>query len=507
MARPDERHVVAIDMGSSRLRCLVVDLRGRIAGLSLAEWTPGVVEELAPVGRAIDPKRTWELIARLVRSALRDAGVRPRQVAAVTATSQREGIVLLDADGVELYAGPNSDARAFFEGQAIDDEHGDEVYRVTGHVPSLLFVPAKLRWFQIHQPELFERVRTVLSLDSWILFKLSGEPVIERSAAAEIGMLDVARGDPATDLLQRLGVPGGILPRLVEAGQPIGEIGESAASRTGLPRGTPVVAGGPDTQCGLLGMGIVGAGQVGIVAGSTAPVQMALDRLVLDDERRTWSSLHLLPGTWVLESNIGSAGTAFEWVVETVAPGATARDFRAIERMAARSPAGSDGVLAFVGPRLAHMRELGPRWGGLLFPVPSPTGPIDRGQLVRAVMENVAFAIKANVAQLESIVGAGAERVALGGGMARSATFRRIVADCLGREIQRPRAHEVTSLGAAMAAAVGVGAYGDLRAAAKAMARLAPPVKPDPVMQLEYEEHYQRWLAVGEGLKDMTDTL
>lgn len=498
---------MAIDLGTSRVRCLVVDTRGTIKSVASADWEPLAPKTLAPLGREISPSRTWALICRLARQAMRDAGISGAVIAAVSATSQRQGMVLLDREGSELYAGPNTDLRAFMEGQRIDEVHRDLVYRTTGRLPSFLFTPAKVLWLKSHQPEVFERVDRALSLDAWVLWKLCGEAVMERSAAAESGLADVATGERATDLLIALGLSAGLVPRLVDAGQPVGGVTKTAAAGTGLSAGTSVIAAGPDTQCGMLGMGAVDNGQVGIVAGWSAPVQMVVDRFRLDPGFRTWSGRHLLRGKWVLESTVQDTGGAYRWLGSMLAAGRAGDVDAYIAKQAARAPIGSNGVLAFLGPRTANMGQVGPRWGGLLIPMLSTAMPAQRSELLRGYLENLAYAIRGNTEQLGSVTGQASQSIGFAGGMARNALLLRILADVLGRPVERSRITEVTGLGAAMCAAAGLGAHGSLEDASRAMAKPARPVLPDPVSAMEYEEHYRRWGTVGQRLDVMGDTL
>lgn len=501
---------LAIDLGSSSIKCLVIDGRGRQHGIASSAWHPISPPGLAPYGIEYPRQRSWQAIARTVRDALADAGARGAAIAAVAVTSQREGIALISGDGETLYLGPNTDARAFLAGQALDDANGDAIYSVTGHTPSFLFAPAKLAWFRDNRPDLHSRIRHVLSLDAWAAWMLTGALAVERTAAAEIGLLDIAANDRATDLLQRLDVPAALLPPLVDAGQRIGRVTPAAARATGLSSGTPVVAAGPDTQCGLLGMGVTEPGQVGIVAGWSAPLQAVVSGYTLDLRGRTWSSRHLLDDRYVIEANATEAGTAYRWMAKTVTlphVPASAGDDAAIDRLAAREAPGAGGVLAYLGPRAGDMRDLGPRWGGLLFPVPLSAGPATSGQLFRAALENFAFAVHANLGLLQEITGSPPQVLHFGGGMARGATLSRILADVTGTEVLRYHRHEVTALGAAMCASLGAGAFASLASAAATMTPRPARLRPDPLRSLEYAGLYQRWLATGQGLDGMRDTL
>ncbi|MSQ24720.1 MAG: hypothetical protein EXR49_00325 [Dehalococcoidia bacterium] len=497
---------LAIDLGSSSVKCVVVDRRGRSIGHASSAWRPLSPPDVAPYGTEYPPQRSWRLIARTVRHAMADAGVRGAAIAAVAVTSQREGIALLGAEGDTLYLGPNTDARAFLSGQALDDAHGDAVYRTTGHAPSFLFAPAKLAWFRDNRPDIFVRVRHVLPLDAWAAWMLTGVLAVERAAAAEIGLLDIAANDWATGLLPRLGVPASLLPPLVDAGRRIGGVTPAAARATGLATGTPVIAAGPDTQCGLLGMGVTTPGQVGIVAGWSAPLQAVVSSYTLDASARTWGSRHLLPSRYVIEANATEAGAAYRWIAQTIAVPGNDAD-AAIDRLAAREAPGTGGVLAYLGPRAGDMRDLGPRWGGLLFPVPLTAAPATPAKLFRAALENFAFAVRANLDLLREITGSSPAAMHFGGGMARGATLSRILADVTATAVLRYHRHEVTALGAAMCAAVGAGAYADLASAVAAMTPRPARLRPDPLRSLEYRDLYQRWVATGQGLDTVRDTL
>ena len=137
--------VVVLDAGTSAVRCVVFDAGGEVVGQAAMPWRYSPEPDAPTMARAFDHETLWESICDVVRRALHSSGVAANQIAAVATTSQRQAVVFLGADGRELYAGPNIDLRAVFEGAAIDVEHGDFIYRTTGHLPSFFFTPAKLR--------------------------------------------------------------------------------------------------------------------------------------------------------------------------------------------------------------------------------------------------------------------------------------------------------------------------------------------------------------------------
>jgi sugar (pentulose or hexulose) kinase len=363
-----------------------------------------------------------------------------------------------------------------------------------------MYAPARARWLREQRPQVHARIAHLLTIAGWLAYRLTGELADEPSLAGEAGLLDVNWRKHCLALLEKLGVSRGWLPPLVRAGTPIGTLHPSLAQIWGLEEGIPVTLAGPDTQCGLLSMQGVEEGEVGILAGWSCAVQMVTSRPCLDKERRTWVGCSPIEGLWVAESNLGDAGRAYRWLVETVAD--SHRPFEEVERLAQGTSPGAEGSLAFLGPGPVSMAKAGLRTGGLLFTTPISFQEVSKGQLFRAALENLAYSVKANLRILEEVTGLAPTGIHLGGGMSRSQTFARVLADVLGREVWVSPFPQVSAHGAAMAAAVSAGFYPDLKAASQAMALEQRKVEPQPVNVVEYQEHYQRWLAVYQRLQE-----
>ncbi len=309
-------HVMAIDAGTSRVRCIVIDLEGNVLSCCGREWNYHTPGETGSFGREFAPDLFWNIICDTIKETLHSAAVSPETIVGVSTTSQRQGTVFLDKDGRELYAGPNIDLRALTEGLLLDGQFGAELYAITGHTPSFLFAPAKLRWFQVNRPKIYAQIASVLTISDWITYRLSGERVSEVCGACEMGLVDLRHRQWSYRLRELLSLPVDIYPPLVPAGSRVGKITGRAAAETGIRAGTPVVQGAPDTHCGLVGMGIKDKGQAAAVLGWSAPVQLVTEEPVIDSEKRVWTGCHPLPERWVLESSAGEAGNAYYWLKE-----------------------------------------------------------------------------------------------------------------------------------------------------------------------------------------------
>ena len=276
---------MALDVGTSSVKCLIVDAEGCCTAAVSKRWASFKPAGAPDTAREFNPKRLLSLVRRAVGEALSKSGLVAEDVVSVGITSQRQGVVALDETGKEVYAGPNMDLRAVFEGAAMDEIHGDVIYDTTGHLPSFFFTPAKLKWLRSHSPRRYNRIQSVLPLADWVAYRLTGNLACEPSLAGEAGLLDIRQGDWCKSLHRELGTELPFYPLLRPAGTLLGGIAPDVADGLGLTPDTPVAVGGADTQCGLLGMGVTSEGDAGLVAGWSAPLQQVSSRPVFSPDR------------------------------------------------------------------------------------------------------------------------------------------------------------------------------------------------------------------------------
>jgi autoinducer 2 (AI-2) kinase len=454
-------------------------------------------------GFDLDPDAFWGVLARCTRTAV-EALPSGARIVGVIATAQREGCVFLDRDGTVLYAGPNLDARAVMQGMEMQQVVApDRLHAITGHAPPYIFPVARYLWFRKHHDA--GRIATLFMLNDWITHLLSGSRYAEHSNASESMLYDVTRRDWSTELLDALGVPASILPPLVETGTLVGRVSTSASAATGLPKGTPVFAGGADTESALLGSGAFVVGQYAAVLGTTSPVQLVIDRPQLDPDGNLWTSPHVVADRWVLESNAGDTGNAYRWLLELLLGAADADAYAAAERFMADVHPDPCAMFSHLGPAIFDLRNMNPyQPAGLLFRF--PLLHIDRpsrGDVLRAFLENLAFAIRGNCEQLVAVSGVPVASLLVSGGLTQSPTLLRLIATSLGVPLSVCEVPESASLGCAMLAAVGAGLHADVPSAVAAMTR-ARTVEPDVERVAAYDDRYQRWRSTYGTLREWT---
>jgi sugar (pentulose or hexulose) kinase len=496
--------LATLDAGTGSGRCVVYDAAGQPLAGAREPFHYRLVENPDfPYVRGfdLDPVALWGALAGCARRALAalpsDARIR-----GVIATSQREACVFLDRDDTVLYAGPNLDARAALEGMEVQHEIGAQrLHAITGHMPPYVFAVARWLWYRKRHD--VRRVATLFMLNDWITHRLSGARLAERSNAGESMLFDVRRGCWSSEMLETFAIPADVLPELRPAGSPAGGVTARAAAETGLPAGTPVFVGGPDTESALLGSGAVDPGETAAVLGTTCPVQQVLAEPLLDPAANLWTSCHVVPGRWVLESNAGDTGGAYRWLLELLLGAAdTAAHARAEAEMAT---GGRRRVLAYLGPVVFNLAKMSPfRPAGVLFPFPLlHTDRPTRGELLHGFLESVAFAVRANCEQIRDVSGVPVSTLRASGGLVQSPTLVGLLADTLGAPVAVATVPESASLGSAILAAVGAGLHPDVGTAVAGMTA-SREVAPDAARAVECDARYRKWREVYDLLLPVT---
>ena len=311
-------HFLAFDFGTSHLRVAI----GEATGPPVAVTSRPVHYYRPPGGPdtalEFDAGRAWRLAVEAANEAIQESKVPAASIKGIGVTSQRHGLVLLDGEGNELYAGPNKDQRAAFQGGVIDELVGGDLWDLTGHGPGLLTWWARLLWMKEEAPRLFERMRWACGIADWMAFRLTGELTIDSTLAVDSGVSVLTTGQPAGGIAEKLGIDVSIFPPAGVSGSAVGKLSGVAANKLGLPAGVPVVNAGPDTQVALAGMGVSAPGQAGIATGWSTPVQLVTDRPALDSSRTLWTGRHVIDDRWVVEGNSGVMGGAYDWLISTL---------------------------------------------------------------------------------------------------------------------------------------------------------------------------------------------
>jgi autoinducer 2 (AI-2) kinase len=493
-------NVIAVDAGTGSVRAVVFDHRGRSLGSTSRAWqhdeVPGV-----PGSMSFDTERNYALVCECIQGAIADAGVPKSTISAVAATSMREGIVVLDGAGREIWAVANVDARAENEvsSLSVDSALEERVYRSSGQTFALAAQP-RLLWLARHEPELYDRAATMLMLSDWVAYRLCGVAAVEPSNGSTSGMLDLATRAGSPSLASSCGVRDDLLPDVVEPGTVLGRVTSTAAADTGLSPETLVVAGGGDAQLAVLGTGVNDPGAAMVIGGTFWQLEVNIGEPVVASDMSVRVNSAALPGLWQAEAIVFHAGTAVRWFRDTFAVTEVAEaeaknqdPLARLVQLAAEIPTGSDGVIPIFSDAMNYRawRHAAPSFLNLGL----EGGPRLRAAMFRSLLENAAIVTAENLEVVGGFTAIADEEVTFAGGAAKSPEWTQILCDVLGRPVRVPTETEATARGAAACAAAGAGAFESPAAAAAAWSGWERHHEPDPSVHELYTDVRARWKA------------
>lgn len=450
------------------------------AGYPFATPYPGWAEQ--------DPALWWDATKSVLAQLRTDAG----DPAGIGLSGQMHGLVALGADDEVLRPAILwNDQRTAAECEEIERTLGlQRLIALTGNRALTGFTAPKLLWLRHHEPDVYTRISGVMLPKDYVRLRLSGEHATDVSDASGTLLLDVAARRWSEEVLSALALDEAWLPRLHESPE------VSGTTRAGLPiaAGVPVAAGGGDQACGALGVGVDRPGPISVVLGTSGVVFAALESFVADAQARVHAFCHAVPGAWHAMGVTLSAAGSLAWLRDTIAPGVP---FDELVAAAAAWPAGTERLLFLpylVGERTPHADpDARGAFAGLSI-------RHDRGALVRAVLEGVAFSLRDSLDLIAELGGAPALGRVSGGGAA-SDEWLRIVASVLELPLERVAVDEGAAFGAAILGGVAAGVWPDPHAAVAAIVRPRERIDPVPAWVEVYREQRERFRGLYPALR------
>jgi xylulokinase len=475
-------HALGIDVSTTATKAVLVSESGEVHGIGQAEYSFSTPH---PLWSEQDPHAWWDAAVTAIRSVLGSTGVGADEVSAVGLTGQMHGAVLLGADDHVLRPAILwNDQRTAAECEAIREAVGrDRLIEVTGNDALTGFTAPKLLWVRTHEPEVWDRVAHVLLPKDYVRLQLTGSHATDKADGTGTILFDLAARDWSSEVLAALDIPAGWMPVAHEGPEITGSISAEAAAATGLRVGTPVVAGGGDQAANAVGVGAVAPGTMALSLGTSGVIFAATNRPVRERLGRVHAFCHAVPGRWHMMSVMLSAAGSLRWVRDALAPGVPYGEL--LDEASGVAP-GSDGLWFL--PYLSGERS----------PYPDPlargafvglTLAHGRPQMVRAVLEGVAYGLRDGLdLMLEAGVPAPEQIRASGGGTA-SRLWLQILADVLGTEIATVNTAEGAAYGAAILAAVGAGWQPRVEDICASWVKATPAASPGPDAAAYAEGH------------------
>jgi autoinducer 2 (AI-2) kinase len=503
---------MAIDAGTGSIRVVIFDINGNQISVSQKEWTH--LEELDVANSmSFDFDTNWELTLSCIKTAISDANINSKDILAISATSMREGIVLYDKEGRELWAVANVDARASQEVKYLKENFEgieEEFYETSGQTFALGALP-RIMWLKNNRPELYEKVSSISMIGDWILVKLSGVIATDPSNGGTTGIFSLKNRTWESSMASKVGLKDDIFTPCYEVGTTIEVVTNDMATSLGLNINTKVVMGGGDVQLGSAGLGVVELGDVAILGGSFWQQIVNIDKNTLPPkDMGIRVNPHVISDQSQAEGITFFSGLVMRWFRDAFCDleKLEAKDkgidtYSVLEEKAKDVPVGSYGILPIFSDSMNYGKWYHASPSFINLSIDAST--CNKASMFKSLQENACIVSSINLEKIKEFSGVEIDTIVFAGGASKGELWSQTLADVTGCKIKIPKVTEATALGAAMSAGVGAGIYKDLKSAAKELVVWDKEYLPNMKNKKLYDEIKIKWIDVYKTQLELVD--
>ena len=487
---------IGIDLGTSSMKLLLMSTEGAILNTVTREYP---LEFPQPGWSQQDPQDWAKALLDGVPELLR--GFDASCVKGIGCGGQMHGLVVLDdKDNVIRPAILWNDGRTAKQVEYLNHVIGKtKLSELTANIAFAGFTAPKILWLQENEPESFARIAKIMLPKDYINYLLTGVHSCDYSDASGMLLLDVQNKCWSQEMLRICGVSEKQMPKLFESYDCIGTVTSEMAARLGIPENVRVCAGAGDNAAAAVGTGVVGEGGCNISVGTSGTVFISSESFGVDDSNGLHAFAHA-DGGWHLMGCMLSAASCNKWLMENVL---NTSDHTAEQSAITDGMLGENHVffLPYLMGERSPINDTNARATFI-----GMTMDTTRTELIQAVLEGVAFAIRDSVEVARSL-GVEISTSKICGGGAKSPLWRRIFANVLNVELEIPVSEQGPGMGGAMLAMVACGEYPTVRACCEKLCAVADRVAPEPALVAKYEAKYQQFRKIYPACRELFGVL
>lgn len=492
-------YVLAIDLGTSSVRAMLVDEEGNIVG---REQRPYDVIIVSNNMQEQSPEEIYRHFVRTAGDCVKHAGVEKEAIRAVSFSSQMYNIFPIDEKGAPLY---NmilwSDSRSEEQAERLAMIYGKRyLYEATGCPLNSMYPLAKVLWLREKEQELTGRTWKYISAKEYITAKMTGVYAVDYSMAAATGMFNIHTMQWDNRAMGVLGISEALLSEPVSGLRCFDFVNDALREELGLPKGVQVVLAGGDGPMAQIGSGACEAGSVNVDLGTSGAARVITHEPVVDGGQRMWTYA-VTEDSWVYGGILSNAGNGYNWLIRNIAEFAHTKSlneiFEIVNKKVSKLPPAKDNLL-FI-PYLIRCRS--PYWDdkvkATIYGLTHEHTFVD---IVKSYLESIGFDLFSLVNIINEQVKV-QNRIILTGGLARSDTVCQLLADILGKEIVTLKSSEGSLMGAAIFGHRALGTIGQLSfgKGLKIQDRYLPHVD----VQIEYQKKYVSYVKLRNALHEL----
>jgi xylulokinase len=458
----DNAFVMAIDIGTTSVKCLIMNEYGDIIasaskGYPILNRKPSWVEQ--------NPEDWWKAVIYSINECLQI--VNPNHISAISLSGHMSALVLVDETGTPVL--PSiliSDTRSTNQTSFLRTYYLERFTKITGNEPLDAFTVSKLLWAKEESPQLFQQASKFLFPKDFIRFHLTGRMGTDPTDAGNSLLYDLSTKDWDWEMISELSLPRHLFPELTETTEVFGHISKKAAQLTGLRQGTPVITGGADMACSQIGTGAIQEGTLAITLSTSGQVVTSIP----EPQKHGIGKVTFHPGavsnSMYTMGSIFTGGLGVEWGYKFLfnKQEMNLSDYQELrkltEEMKKFSP-GSQGLLFLpflVGSGTPYFNPKDrASWIGLSLNQ-------DKALLLHSILEGITFNILENVNIMKEM-GVSIKQIYLGAGGSHNELWCQMIADMLGMNVTPLVNRDGSALGAAIIAGIGVGMFSSIKEA------------------------------------------
>ena len=483
---------IGIDLGTSAVKLLLMDEKGSICNIVSKEYP---LEFPQPGWSQQKPEDWRKAIEAGIPELLQ--GQNAAEVAGIGCGGQMHGLVVLDEnDNVIRPAILWNDGRTAKQVDYLNGVIGKEkLSKLTANIAFAGFTAPKLLWMQENEPENFAKIAKIMLPKDYVNYILTGTHACDYSDASGILLLDVEHKCWSREMLEICGVQESQMPKLFESYDCIGTVMPEMAEKLGIPASVKVAAGAGDNAAAAIGTGIVGEGGCNISLGTSGTVFISSKKFGVDPNNALHAFAHA-DGGWHLMGCMLSAASCNKWLMDDIFK---TSDYGAEQIPITEDKLGHNHVyfLPYLMGERSPINDTNARATFI-----GMTMDTTRADLVQAVLEGVAFAIRDSVEVARSL-GITIDSSRICGGGAKSKLWKKIMANVLGAKLECPVSEQGPGMGGAMLAMVACGAYATVAHAVDALVAVAEVVEPEAELTALYEKRYQQFKKIYPACKEL----
>lgn len=505
--KKNKKYLIGIDIGTSAAKITVIDLNGNVIYSNTytyaIDYLPnGFVQQ--------DPDEWYTSIVYLMKDFLLNIKPNDSDILSIGISSQSNALAPVNGKGNLLHP-----AILYLDKRVIDicnsftdTEEGKRIYEIGGSTLKPSYTGPQISWIRKNEPVIYKNTYKFLTANGYIIFRMTGTYSQDHTQTGMTGIFDRKQEDWSEELLEYFDIDRKKLSDIYKSYDIVGKTGVRFKEDSGLPIGIPVIAGTLDVASTMLGSGCIDSGSCFIEMGSVINITVLTDKLIHDKNLQTYPSA--IPGINIVAGSVDGAGNTIKWFLDQIYRGygqdkeiADKEIFDILEKQMPNTKIGA-GNLMFL-PFMAGMRT--PRSDlntkGAFLGLKISTRKID---MFRSILEGCSYGLKYN---LEFILAKDIElkKAIASGGASKNKFWMQMISDVLDVAIKRSYYDSGASVGSAMLAGIGSGAFNSFKQAVKTVCKYDHDFTPVKERTGVYNKYYRQYKNFMKGLVLELDNL